>query len=71
MRKLALMCLCFLSSFATAGEIEELVVSARQVKVVLANISSEHKQNPFTGSWYYVKSKQVEEDREEKEKEGE
>lgn len=68
MRKLTLMCLCFLSSFATAGEIEELIVSARQVEVVLANISLEHRQNPFTGSWYYVESKQVEEDdREEKE----
>lgn len=68
MRKLSLMCLCFLSSFATAGEIEEITVSARQIKVVLANISLEHKQNPFTGSWYYVESKQVEEDdREEKE----
>lgn len=67
MRKLSLMCLCFLSSFATAGEIEEIVIKARQVKVVLASISSQHKQNPFTGSWYYVESKQEENDREEKE----
>lgn len=58
MRKLAIFALCFLSSIATAGEIEEVVVKARQVKIVLTKLSLHHKQNPFTGNWYYVESKQ-------------
>ena len=67
MRKLSLMCLCFFSSFATAGEMEEVVIKARQVNVVLMKLSLHHKQNPFTGSWSYVTPKQEEDDREEKE----
>jgi hypothetical protein len=67
MRKLAMFALCFLSSIATAGEIEEVVVKARQVKIVLNKLSLHHKQNPFTGNWYYVESKQTEEKRDGKE----
>ena len=59
MKHLAIIALCFLSSFASANEIEEVVVKARQVKIVLIKLSENHKQNPVTGNWYYVEEEKV------------
>lgn len=59
MRKLAILALCFLSSFATAADVEEVVVKARQVKIVLVKLSMHHKQNPVTKNWHYVKEAKV------------
>lgn len=56
--KHAFFVLCFLSSFATAGEIEEVKVVARPFRIVLEHIQLHHKQNPITGNWYYVEAKQ-------------
>ena len=59
MKNLAVVALCFLSTFASANEIEEVVVKARQVKIVLTKLSENHKQNPITGNWHYVEKKEV------------
>ena len=64
MKNLAVVALCFLSSFASANEIEEVVVKARQVKLVIEwKLAEKHKQNPVTGDWYYVEEKVKEKDK--------
>lgn len=58
MKNTAIVALCFLSTFASANEVEEVVVKARQVRVVLDwKLSEKHKQNPITGDWHYVEEK--------------
>ena len=57
MKNLALVALCFLSTFASANEMEEVVVKARQVRIVLVKLSENHVQNPITGHWRYVEVK--------------
>ena len=59
MKNLAIVALCCLSTFASANEVEEVVVKARQVKIVLTKLSENHKQNPITGNWHYVEKKEV------------
>ena len=60
MKNWAIICLCFFSTFASATEIEEVVVKARQVKIIMDwKLSEKHKQNPITGNWYYVADKDV------------
>ena len=60
MKNWAIICLCLLSSFSSASEIEEVVVKARQVKIIMDwKLSEKHKQNPITGNWYYVAEKDV------------
>jgi hypothetical protein len=58
MKNLAVVALCFLSTFASANEIEEVVVKARQIRVVLVKLVETHEQNPITGNWYYVEKKE-------------
>jgi len=60
MKHLAVVALCLFSTFASASEIEEVVVKARQVRVVLVKLSENHRQNPLTGDWYYVEEKKEE-----------
>ena len=61
MKNLAVIALCLLSSFASAKEIEEVVVKARQIKIVLNwKLGEQHKQNPITGNWYYAEPKKKE-----------
>lgn len=60
MKHLAVVALCLFSTFASASEIEEVVVKARQVRVVLVKLSENHRQNPITGDWYYVEEKKEE-----------
>ena len=60
MKNWTIICFCLLSSFSSAAEIEEVVVKARQVKIVIDwKLSEKHKQNPITGNWYYVADKDV------------
>ena len=54
MKKWAVIALCFLSSMATAKDIEEVVVKARKINIVLIRLADNHKQNPITRNWYYV-----------------
>lgn len=54
MKNLAVIALCFLSSLATASDIEEVVVKARKLEIVLIKLAENHKRNPITGNWYYV-----------------
>lgn len=61
MKNLAVIALCFFSSFSSAQDIEEVVVKARQIKIVIAKLSETHKQNPITGSWHYIEEKKKEE----------
>jgi len=63
MKNLAVVALCFLSTFASADEVEEVVVKARQVKIVMEKLSETHKQNPITGDWYYIASKKEDNDK--------
>lgn len=58
MKNLAVIALCFFSSFANATDVEEIVVTARQVKIVLAKLSESHVQDPKTGEWHYVEKKE-------------
>lgn len=67
MRKLAFAALCFLSSIATGGEIEEVKVTARPFRIMLEHISLSHRYNAITNKWYYVETKQTEEKRDGKE----
>ena len=57
MKNLAIIALCFLSSFANARDIEEVKVTARQIEIVMQKLSETHKQNPITGNWHYVEEK--------------
>lgn len=68
MKLWAVVALCFCSSFVSASTIEEVVVTARQVKIVLERLQENHKQNPITGSWYFV---ETEKERDERKNEGE
>ena len=61
MKKLAIVALCFFSSFSSAKDIEEVVVKARQIELVIAKLSETHKQNPITGNWHYVEAKKEKE----------
>ena len=58
MKKWALCALCFFSSMAQANDIEEVVVVARQVRVVLLSIVDTHRYNPVTQKWYYDEEKE-------------
>jgi len=49
--------LCFLSSFACATDIEEVVVKARRIEIVMVKLAEKHQQDPATGDWYYVEQK--------------
>jgi hypothetical protein len=60
MKHLAVVALCLFSTFASASEIEEVVVKARQVRIVFIKLSENHRQNPITGNWYYVEEKKEE-----------
>ena len=60
MKHLAIVALCLFSTFASASEIEEVVVKARQVRIVFIKLSENHRQNPLTGDWYYVEEKKEE-----------
>lgn len=55
MKQLAIAALCFLPVFANATEIEEVIVKAPKIVIALEKISLNHKQNPITGNWHYVK----------------
>jgi hypothetical protein len=61
MKKLAIVALCFFSSFSSAKDIEEVVVKARQIELVITKLSENHKQDPETGSWHYVEAKKEKE----------
>lgn len=54
MKTWAVFALCLISSFASAKDIEEVVVKARQIRVVLIALNETHRQNPITGNWHYV-----------------
>lgn len=54
MKNLAVIVLCLLSSVASAKDIDELVVTAKRIRIVVEHISANHKQNPITGNWHYV-----------------
>ena len=60
MKHLAIVALCLFSTFVSASEIEEVVVKARQVRIVLIKLSENHRQDPATGNWYYVEEKKEE-----------
>ena len=60
MKHLAVVALCLFSTFASASEIEEVVVKARQVRIVFIKLSENHRQNPITGNWHYVEEKKEE-----------
>lgn len=54
MKNMAIIALCLLSSFASANNVEEVVVKARQIKIVLNwKLGELHKQDPRTGDWHY------------------
>lgn len=57
MKQWAIVCLCLCSSLASANTIEEVVVTARQFKIVLVRFQDSHVQNPITGVWYYSEEK--------------
>ena len=57
MKKLAIAALCFFSSFASANDVEEVVVIAKKINITIAKLSDNHKQNPITGNWHYVENK--------------
>lgn len=61
MKRLAIIALCFFSSFASAKDIEEVVVKARQIELVIAKLSETHKQDPETGNWHYIEEKKEKE----------
>lgn len=54
MKRLAIVALCFFSSFSSAKDIEEVVVKARQIELVIIKLSENHKQDPVTGNWHYI-----------------
>jgi hypothetical protein len=60
MKRWAIIALCFASSFASANEMEEIVVKARQVRIVMQKLSENHVQNPITRNWHYVERKKSE-----------
>lgn len=60
MKRLAIIALCFASTFANASEMEEVVVKARQIRIVLQKLSETHVQNPVTRNWHYVEREKTE-----------
>ena len=54
MKQLAVIAMCFLSSVASAKDIEEVVVKASRIRIVIEHLSKTHKQHPITGNWHYV-----------------
>ena len=59
MKNWAIVCLCLVSSFTSANEIEEVVVKARQIKIILDwKVSNKHKQNVITKEWHYAADKE-------------
>jgi hypothetical protein len=63
MKNMALVALCFFSTFATASDIEEVVVKARRVSIVLEKLAETHVQDPKTGEWHYVEKREVEDNK--------
>lgn len=53
MKKLAVMALCFFSSLAQASDIEEVVVVARQIRIVLVALNETHRYDAFSKVWVY------------------
>ena len=53
MKKLAIAALCFFSSFAQASDMEEMVVVARQIRIVLLAINETHRYDVFSKTWHY------------------
>ena len=53
MKKLAIMALCFFSSIAQASDIEEVVVVARQIRIVLVALHETHRYDAFSKVWVY------------------
>lgn len=53
MKKLAVMALCFFSSIAQASDMEEVVVVARQIRIVLLAIHDTHRYDVFSKVWVY------------------
>lgn len=60
MKNWAIVALCLFSSFASANEMEEIVVKARQVRIVLQKLSDVHVQDPVTKEWHYVERQEKE-----------
>jgi len=58
MKKLAITALCFFSSLSQASDMEEMVVVARQVRIVLLSINETHRYDAFTRSWIYDAAKE-------------
>jgi len=56
MKYIAFIAVFLLSSLASASDIEEVVVREKQIKINFIDIKLNHKQNPFTGNWYYVET---------------
>lgn len=63
MKSWAVIALCFLSTFASANEVEEIVVKARRVSIILEKLAENHVQNPLTGKWHYVEKKEEKKDK--------
>ena len=53
MKQLAIAALCFFSSFAQASDMEEMVVVARQIRIVLLAINETHRYDAFSKTWHY------------------
>lgn len=58
MKKLAIAAICFFSSFAQASDIEEMVVVARQIRIVLLAINETHHYDAYSKSWIYDAAKE-------------
>ena len=63
MKNMALVALCFFSTFATASDIEEVVVKARHTRIVMIKLAENHVQDPKTGDWHYVEERKVEDNK--------
>ena len=63
MKNLAIVALCFFSTFASASDIEEVVVKARHVRIVMVKLAETHVQDPKTGDWHYVEERKVEDNK--------
>jgi len=68
MKNWAMLGLCLCSSLVSASTIDEVVFTARQVKIVMTKLTETHKQNPLTGSWYYSESKEERDEKKEEDK---
>jgi len=54
MKHIVLAALCLLSSLAHSTEVEEVLVVARRIEILIEDFSKHHRQNPITGNWHYV-----------------